>query len=674
MLTPRRLPRPDRLTLLAAAVAALGAALVLAREITYGAWLSWHPLNYISVAHSLLDGAGFVTFSGGAYTMFPPLYPLLLASASLGVFDPRDVAGPLNAAIFGLTIFAVGQYLRRRLKSRFLALWAGLAAALFVPLAELAVQGRPVSLLILLATFALIQTDKFLTTGKTSALVWAAVFSALAWQTRYIGVAVPAAVGLALLFQPGATLRQRAGRVAAFSLIAALPMALWLLRNYLAYGVFTGNRRPVDYSLPALLWDAMAIVWRWVADFDRPLAAWASIALLAAIVAVALPSGCRCLRAALAHRRNRLDWHPVGIFGGFALVYFGLLIAATMLGNTWHGVQARFLIPLYIPFLVVAAFALDKLLSCERERRPAGKIINLPIIRTVTRKRQGVATPGLPALILMLALCLWLAGQVPLHANRIIQANSDDPGGIRLGYSAPRWADSETLRYIRENPISGIVYSNLPILVYFNNEGTATYRGIPLNRARGYIVDAENAGSLTGPEQLAAWLARAPDGAYLVWFKDASDHDYGLPDLRASPALEPVAQPKDGLVLKVHNDLYRTAYERIVSGAAGAPAGRATFTVYRDGTGLAYLKDPCAAADIKAMFFLHLIPKDATDLPARSRQHGFENRDFSFQEYGTFEDGRCLALIPLPDYEIARIKTGQYTPAKGQLWKAEFPR
>ena len=112
----RRLPWPDRLTLLTVAVAALGAGLVLARELTYGAWLSWHPLNYISVARNLLDGDGFVTFSGGAYTMYPPFYPLLLAAAGLGVFDPRDVAGPLNAVIFGLTVFAVGNYLRHRLE------------------------------------------------------------------------------------------------------------------------------------------------------------------------------------------------------------------------------------------------------------------------------------------------------------------------------------------------------------------------------------------------------------------------------------------------------------------------------------------------------------------------------------------------------------------------------
>ena len=78
-----------------------------------------------------------------------------------------------------------------------------MSVARFVLLAELAVRARPGPLLILLATLALIQTDKFLAEGKKSVLVWAAVFSALAWQTRYIGVAVPVTVRLALLLQRG---------------------------------------------------------------------------------------------------------------------------------------------------------------------------------------------------------------------------------------------------------------------------------------------------------------------------------------------------------------------------------------------------------------------------------------------------------------------------------------
>lgn len=33
---------------------------------------------------------------------------------------------------------------------------------------------------------------------------------------------------------------------------------------------------------------------------------------------------------------------------------------------------------------------------------------------------------------------------------------------------------------------------------------------------------------------------------------------------------------------------------------------------------------------------------------------------------------RCLAVVALPDYEIARLSTGQYVPGAGALWEAAF--
>lgn len=97
-----RRSRPDRLTLLIAAVALLGAGLALARVYLWGPALSWDSVNYIEVARSLLAGDGFTQpawylFGADAYVCWPPLYPLLLAGGGLGAADPYDVAGPLGA-------------------------------------------------------------------------------------------------------------------------------------------------------------------------------------------------------------------------------------------------------------------------------------------------------------------------------------------------------------------------------------------------------------------------------------------------------------------------------------------------------------------------------------------------------------------------------------------------
>ena len=104
---------------------------------------------------------------------------------------------------------------------------------------------------------------------------------------------------------------------------------------------------------------------------------------------------------------------------------------------------------------------------------------------------------------------------------------------------------------------------------------------------------------------------------------------------------------------------------------AGEPLARAVFDVWLDGDALVYVKDGCTEADAAAAFFLHLYPVDADDLPDASREHGFENRDFHLWQQGTRTDGRCVALVALPDYPIARVETGQYD-ATGRLWWVDF--
>ena len=102
------------------------------------------------------------------------------------------------------------------------------------------------------------------------------------------------------------------------------------------------------------------------------------------------------------------------------------------------------------------------------------------------------------------------------------------------------------------------------------------------------------------------------------------------------------------------------------------PDRRAAFDLYWQGNRLVYLRETCAAGDTAADFFLHIIPVDAADLPAEWRDAGFANRDFVFDRWGGLFDGKCLASVPLPDYAIAAVRTGQYVPGQGELWAVEL--
>ena len=113
----------------------------------------------------------------------------------------------------------------------------------------------------------------------------------------------------------------------------------------------------------------------------------------------------------------------------------------------------------------------------------------------------------------------------------------------------------------------------------------------------------------------------------------------------------------------------RAAYAAL---ADGQPVAHSHFALYRQDNRLIYLRETCAAADTAARFFLHIVPEDVADLPAERRPAGFAHQDFAFARWGGPFDGKCLAAIPLPDYPIREIRTGQHIPGQGDLWSVEL--
>ena len=105
---------------------------------------------------------------------------------------------------------------------------------------------------------------------------------------------------------------------------------------------------------------------------------------------------------------------------------------------------------------------------------------------------------------------------------------------------------------------------------------------------------------------------------------------------------------------------------------AAPPAAQSRFTVYLENNALTYYKAGCTAYDTREWFFLHITPAAAADLPQERQQIGFANRDFRFDRHGALYGPNCWAIIPLPDYPIAAIHTGQFSD-KGELWRVEFP-
>ena len=498
--------RPRTALLLIVAAAALGAGLVLLRQASYGPGMGWDAVNYITAARNLLAGNGLVDLIRPLVS-WPPLYPTMLAGGGLFGLDPSAVAGPLNAVLFGLTVLVAGWWLRRHLHSRFLWLWGCVSIALALPLAEVASEAMSDTAFILFVTLALTQIDAHLGGGGRAPLIRAAMFSALACLTRYLGASVILAV-VPLLLAARVAPREKLKRIVVYTLIAAAPVGLWMLRNFLLVGLPVGPRGKVFYSFPFIVGEALRFA---VED-------WWLVGLTAPVLLALVMAACHGFWRLWRWKRDApvasdVAWSPLRVCGGFALAYLTLLVAAMMAGGVWGGLEWRYLAPVYVPLLLTALLLLDGPLRYVRKTLAA---------------------------VLMLVLSLQAAWLVVLHAREIRLWNAG--AGVRQGYAVPRWRNSESLRYIREAALTGAIWSNAwPSTVLYAD-----------NLRRHYKLPCE-------PDHLRfAWSkALGSEEAYVLYFSNSwvGCFQWQAHALRShlsrEPLLELVAELADGTLYRL---------------------------------------------------------------------------------------------------------------------------
>ena len=618
--------------------ALLGFALVLARQAAHGVGLQHDSVNYIIVARNLLAGEGFTELYGRPYTFWAPLYPMALAGAGLLGADPQDAAGPLNAALFGLTVAAAGIWLKNRLESRFLAGWSILAIACSLPLLWAASYALATPLLILLTTLALISADGYFRNGKFAALAQAAIWSGLAAISHYTGGAVVVCVTLFLIFHRNGAPLDRAAKIVAYGVIASFPIGLWMGYNFLRIGDATGSRFSVDYTLFGLAGDIVALIAKWVfinlfvesryGAFTQPPVA--AVAIGACVFAAAAALSLSFFRAARAPD-GWAERRSLHLFASYGVVYTGCYLLASMLGYTWHGVQERHIMPLYLPLLITTIIALDRLLPC---------LANLEEWRTY-------AVPFLAA-----GLGCWLALAATLQPLAIREANAY---GIGV-YDSPNLRNSELIRQVQRNVDEEYAHTNNHFGVYAVTRGSILPFWIPKEW-----------------EQFEQWLPTVPDGDFIAWFH-GKPGDYTAADLRGRQGFEVIVEAQDGTLFNINRaydprPYYNAAYESV---SAKRPIVRSVFDLHLDERTLTYVKSPCARDETESRFFLHVIPVDVNDLPDGRERWGFDNLDFSFEFDGVRFDDACMVSVQLPAYSIAEVATGQFEGG-ARLWETTFP-
>ena len=645
-----------RFTLVIVVLAGLGTAHILVRTANYGPAVLSDSTTFLSTAMNFLAGEGWRDFADRPMVLWPPLFPLLLAAGGWVGIEPLEAGRWINAAAFGLTIFAAGGWLRSNLRSRLLALVATATLVTSLPLSDSASSLMTEPLFVLFTLLALISWTAFYTRRTDTPLWWAAIFTALAALTRYPGVVLIGTGVLMLL--PLARLKH----TLVFGAISSVPLLAVLAHNWTVSETLTGKRRDSGSSLSEGLRQTVEVFREWVVPPNAPEGLTYLLGL--AVAAVGLAVAAVVLRAIYGGRPDQeagpayFRLWPAIPFGGFALIYLVLIVAVVPF-TVNQGFDSRFLLPVYVPLLLVAVFLLDRFLSIE----VAG--------------RMAIAKWGLASLVL---LGLLAHGGFSAYRNLHLTTRAWTAGIPAQAYNAAYWQHSETLNYIKTHLSDSRIYTNNTGLAWFWDR-TADPRKYRRDHNKG------RRSKLPPLARDMMWWTKGGTaiGAYIVrfWkFHNQGFYGYDAIDLRLLPGVETVAELSDGDVFRVtavepfdaeRHRARKQRYLRQLIQQAGEPMVHANWDVYRTGRKLIWVKDPCTPPNVQAKFVLHVAPADLANLPAHRKRYGFDNLGFYFDQRSVRRDDQCIAIVQLPDYPIGRIRVGQWIANENRtLWEAEF--
>ena len=643
-------------------LAGLGTAHILVRTTPYGLAVSPDSVQFLATAINFLAGEGWRDLGGEPLVSWPPLFPLLLAAGGWVGIEPFAAGQWINATAFGLTILVAGCWLRSNLRSQWLALATAAAITVSLPWSDFASCLMTDALFALLTLLALTRLSSFLQRGGRTPLYWMAVFTALAAVTRYAGVVLIGVGVLMLLVRRTPPLAVRLKDTVVFGAVSSLPLAGVLTRNWMISGTLTRRHGASGQSLSAGLCQIGETFRQWVGLSNGldglGYLLWTAVGLVVVagvVVGVAGRSVGMGGQDGGEQDRTaspRLGLGPALLFGVFALIYLGFLVAVVPF-TVPYPIFSRFVLPVYVPLLLAAALLLDRFLC----------------IKAVGR--MAAAQWGLASLVLLGAL-----SHVGLSAykNLLITRQSME-SGFKKEMSNPNvayWHHSETLKYIRSHLSDSRTFSNNPSLIWFWARSTAPRKHL---RIADWIY------------QVTPRIMRKTKkgvGGPIVWLlhERPDPHSYDALDIRCLPGVETVAELADGAVFRVtatepfdakrHHACKQRYLQELIQ-QAGEPVVRADWNVYRTGRRLIYVKQPCAPADPQAKFVLHVIPADPADLPFNRQRYGSDNFDFYFNRRGVRVGDQCMAAVHLPGYAIDRIYIGQWISEENRtLWEAEF--
>ncbi len=474
----------------------------------WGIGLTPDSLVYIRIADELASGAG-----ASASQHYPPLYSFLLFISSI-VFDDTLIAARwMGIFIYLATIILTSVILKKTSEQGNGWALAGIFVLFTAPhlfSVYMMAWSEPLFLMLILAGFYFLALH--LSSQKTLALFYSALFMALAFATRYVGIVPVGAAILSLLvfLRQGWTVRLKSA--ALFAFLSLFPMLLWLL-----WGQITkepGSPRVFAYHPISIekLQSGYGEMLDWF-QLGSPVS-WLVLSVFL-VSYIFLVRSCRAGKQeppATAESLGKILLLFIPMYLGFLLISISYFDAHTPL-------DTRILIPVYF-FLVIAL------------------VSGLSSVMSQTKRCKAFNITALLVVLLLIFL------QFMQFQNMV---NYFSKNGV--GFLSRQWVQSDTLAYLKNNPPGQrLIFTNSPEIIE-----------IHLKKESKFLPQRESATSKKVNKDFTNSLQRLQqefirNDAVLVYFYTFSYRTYlpSLKELSDSIEMDIIYKGRDGIVLQAH--------------------------------------------------------------------------------------------------------------------------
>lgn len=335
--------------------------LVMACVPQTGAIYTHDSQSYEYAAASLLEYGEMRYFGYDTpIVQWPPFY--ITVAAFLGLFDIPLEQGAvwINAVCFAYLLYAMTVYLFDSLNVKWLAIPALIMMCASVPMVLISGYAWTEMLFIFLSMLSFILMLQYVKREKIGWLIATSILSALCWMTRYIGIVTIAVLAL-VLFLSAKPLLHKIRMTFLYILISCAPMAVWVLRNFLLSGTFTGGRSPGSYTLADNLWLSLQVFRNW-SSFLTPLFTYIASVFLIVLVLITF-----FLEKEKKQTERNIQWDLPA--AALYVILYAVALLASATGAAMDPINDRLWSPVYPYWILTLFFFIDRLIKNVKVNR-----------------------------------------------------------------------------------------------------------------------------------------------------------------------------------------------------------------------------------------------------------------------------------------------------------------